>query len=844
MTWEAALDSFRTQLSPWLDLIVKSTLILAAAALLVLALRRRSAAARHCIWLATYVGMLVLPILTFTLPSWTLDLGVMSSPADSARELAAFSPTFEANRLALGHLAEPVQQLAAAQEALIQPGFALPPAPPAAPTLALSPVVVEWFTLRKIWVAGLVLTLSPLVAGCWALWRLRRQARPAADARLLEAARSLALELGIHRPVQVLLSTGRCMPMTWGVFRPVLLLPRSAERWPPERLRSVLLHELAHVKRHDCLTQMLLHFVRALYWFHPLVWLTQARARLEQESACDDAVLSAGQDPQEYAAELLTVTAGLPSGFLAPLVGLAMGKSRSLERRLLAILDADRDRQPPRRALALSLAALAALLILLSPVQLSLSGPQRTAAATVLAVCDSAWSPADQDSLTKTLEEVRGKIRAMAVTKPEEKALLEGALKGMMEALGDPHSSYLPATDVRCPEAASLVGVGFLIETDGDGIQVFSPLPNSPARKAGINAGDRITAIDGRPVKGMALYDAINLVRGPAGSPIKFTIVPKGGAAREVTVVRALVTLPSVEGINRAANDSWNYLIDPANKIGYIRINQFHNSTAKEFEDAVNVLDGQGMKGLVLDLRFCPGGSLAGSVAVAQNLLKSGRIVSLKGKEGDSGEIIEATGRDILGDRPLVLLINEQTISAAEVLAGALKDNNRALIVGARSQGKGSVQTIVQLQNQEGALKLTTAQLCLPSGRMIQKAAGAKDWGIDPSDGFYIPLPAKAILALQRHIQQRSVLPSAGADLDAAANSDEIDTQLQGALKTLTTKLTKGGFEAVGRPVAEVASETSERARIEAERLKLQEKLKDLEMQLEALGGKDQKTER
>ncbi len=662
-----------------------------------------------------------------------------------------------------------------------------------------------------------------------------KAARSVDGSRIEEIALALAQQLGIRRRIAVLLSNRSCMPMTWGVRRPVILLPLAAERWPLARLRPVLVHELAHVQRFDCLTQMMVQLVRAAYWFNPLVWMAQRHLRLEQESSCDDIVLNAGLDAQHYAEQLLTITAGLPAHFLVSSVALAMGKKLTLERRLLAILDTERDRRSPRgHVLGFAMAALAAALAVLAPMHILVGRANTAQAAESLTIVDGVSQGADQQALAKTLDEVRAKIQALAVEAPAEKVLLEGALRGMLEAMHDPYSSYLSASDVMQtadPDQATTVGIGIQIRKTAQGITVVTPLPDSPARTAGLKSGDIILAIDGKSAATMSIRDAVRRIRGPVNTAIKLS-VQSSGNDKEVSLERAAVAIPSITGYARNADDSWNYLIDAAAKIGYVQIGSFNDATDKEFEQTIRGLDREGMKGLILDLRFCPGGLFNSSLGVVQILLNEGNIVSIRSRDL-SEKTVAAQGKALLGQRPIVVLVNEQTASGGEIVAGALKENGRAIVIGSRTHGKGSVQSIVHLGGEHGAIKLTTAQLYLPSGRMIQRTAGAKEWGVDPTDGFYLPMRAKQIIALEESFRQRQVLGQP-ASTGPKPSEDPADAQLLGALKAMNAKLTRGEFEKVGRPISEIAGDLQ---KVQAEQAKLKDQLADINRQLEALGA-------
>jgi carboxyl-terminal processing protease len=819
----------------WIDLTCKSSFLLALAGVTGLVLKGRSAAARHAVWTLAFLGLLLLPLCSLALPTWRINIAAQAGPAPPVQAFL-FTKSFEPAQNT------PSGSLEKLQNNQSSPAAANPLTFAEGPNQTLSRVSASfedfWSPALLIWMVGCAIGILPLMGGYLHLHYLRLSSRRPEGPRIALIAQSLASQLGIRREIVLLFSGRSCMPMTWGLRRPVVLLPLAAEHWSVSRLRAVLVHELAHVQRFDAFTQMMVQVVRSLYWYNPFVWIACRQIRLEQETSCDDIVLNAGLDAQQYAAQLLSITAGLPAHLLVSSVALAMAKKHTLERRLLAILDSARDRRTPKRpVLACALTALVAALALLGPMRLLVGQPATARAAGSIVSLDSLAQGLDQQTLARTLDEVRAKIQAMAVDAPAERVLLEGALRGMIEAMHDPYSSYLPASDATPldPSQASMVGIGIQIRQSDQGIAVISPLPDSPARKAGLKSGDLILAINGKSTNEMPLHDAVNFIRGPAKSAVELKVRSQG-IDRELSLIRAPVSIPSVHGIRRNPDDTWNYVIDAAARIGYIQIVTFNGGTVREFQQALEELDQAGVKGLVLDLRFCPGGLLNATVGVAQMLLDRGDIVSIKYRDLHE-ERVQAEGNARFGQRPIVVLVNEQTASGGEILAGALKQNNRAVVLGARTHGKGSLQSIVNLNGEKGAIKLTTGQLYLPGGRMIQKAPNATEWGVDPSDGFYMPLTAKQVIALEERLRQRQVLDEQPA-VALQPSQDPADPQLAGALKAMTAKLTHGEFERVGRPISEFAAHQQA---LQAERLKLKKQLAEIERELEVLGAKEPK---
>jgi HEAT repeat protein/beta-lactamase regulating signal transducer with metallopeptidase domain len=326
------------------DAIVKATLLFLAAGLASFLLRRRSAALRHMIWTLALASVLVLPVLSIALPRWQWNLVTVESasqlassyqlPATSSRAPASSSVVASNIRTPVADRQPPTLHRGTDSHARVSDSTT-PPAPPRMP--------ISWSALvLGVWMIGALLIVSRLIAGVVAVqWMSRRTERVTA-APWLAQARSLAAELGISPRIMFLRSRGAAMPMAWGLFQPAVLMPADADAWPAERLRIVLLHELAHVKRHDCLTHMLVQMSCALHWFNPLAWMAARHVRTERERACDDLVLAAGTRGSDYADQLIEIARVMRAGrFPAVLAGasLAMAHRSELEGRLLAILD-------------------------------------------------------------------------------------------------------------------------------------------------------------------------------------------------------------------------------------------------------------------------------------------------------------------------------------------------------------------------------------------------------------------------------------------------------------------------------------------------------------------------
>ncbi len=305
------------------------------------------------------------------------------------------------------------------------------------------------------------------------------------------------------------------------------------------------------------------------------------------------------------------------------------------------------------------------------------------------------------------------KVRANYVRPVQDSELMNGAIEGMVSGL-DPHSSYMDAkafADMQIQTKGEFGGIGIEVTMEDGLIKVVSPIDDTPAARAGLKTGDYIAAIDGNAIQGMNLNDAIDKMRGQAGSKVTLTILRKGESKPfDVALTRAVIHVDSVK---------WHREGD----IGYIRIASFNEETDAGLERAVRELKkqiGPALKGYVIDLRNDPGGLLDQAVEVSDDFLNSGEIVSTRGRQPDDTQRFPARSGDITDNKPLVVLINAGTASASEIVAGALQDHKRAIVVGMTSFGKGSVQTIIPLSEGGGALRLTTARYYTPSGRSIQ----------------------------------------------------------------------------------------------------------------------------
>lgn len=381
------------------------------------------------------------------------------------------------------------------------------------------------------------------------------------------------------------------------------------------------------------------------------------------------------------------------------------------------------------------------------------------------------------------LGDVLEQVHEQYVDKPDDAKIVEGAINGMLAAL-DPHSSYMNAkqyAEMQEDMSGQFGGVGLEVTIENDHLKILSPIDGAPAARAGLRANDLITKIDGTPVDKANIGGAVAKMRGPVGATVTLTI-SRGGVEEpfDVALKRNVIR---VDPVKFRAEGS----------VGYLAISSFTDETSIGVEKAIEELKqtiGASLKGYVVDLRNDPGGLLDAAIAVSGDFLKTGKIVNVKGRDGSELEHADAVAGDITDGKPIVVLINGGTASAAEIVAGALQDDKRATIVGTRSFGKGTVQSIIPLGKGKGALRLTTARYYTPSGRSIQ----AK--GIDPDIAVEQKIPASlgAKLStfsvpsegsLSNHLKNPNGDESASASLAYVPDNPADDTQLQYALGLL-----------------------------------------------------------
>ncbi len=789
----------------WLviDVVLKSSLVLAMAMFVTAMMRRGSAAARHLVWACALVACLITPIISRylpgpqVLPHWTKstvsanDLSDLENP--DARSIAWLTPETEQTLTILADLqaAKPqtqvttgeaytrLQQLSEQRVTTYVPAVTDNEQIASVtlldePALAVSPwigLIDRYFTSVVVggWSFGFALLMLPIILGSLGLYQLARHAR-LFPRDLNGAMLDYAAELGVERRVVGLISASACLPMTWGFWRPTILLPPTALAWTAERKRMVLMHELSHIRRSDYVTQLIGQFVRAVFWFNPLAWYALRQLQLEQEQACDDRVLGVGVEADQYASELLSLSSGVPRDHLDAALALALGRTQRLERRLKTLLNPQCNRRPLSVGQIVVSTGLCALGFLLIASLDERSANAQTGAEKPAEATPAPQAPANQvepiaanepiaaepaaavqnneaqaeQKKPDTREELSAAelaslmqhIETLSALPVDAAKLREGAIRGMLQALSDPHSGVLSPEEMKSLEqqiAGRLVGIGVMLKVEDDEIKVLQALPHSAAWKAGLKPGDVITAVDGDEVKD--LTQAVRVIRGMSGTTVRLRL---NGKAEDVSLVRGEVTVPAVQGWAIDGNGKWLPWLNRAEKIGYISITEFNASTSSDVEALLAELKRDGCKGLVLDLRECPGGIMHEVVNTASLLISDAELVTIESRQEQS-QTLRTEKNAPYADMPLVILAGSHSASAAEIVAGAFQVHGRAIVVGSRTYGKGTVQAMVPISKEGATLKLTTAIMKLPGGRSIQRAPGSNVWGVDPNDGYYVP---------------------------------------------------------------------------------------------------------
>ena len=392
--------------------------------------------------------------------------------------------------------------------------------------------------------------------------------------------------------------------------------------------------------------------------------------------------------------------------------------------------------------------------------------------------------PAKEDyyELYKILADTVDQVDRNYVKEVDRRELIEAAIRGMMTKL-DPYSSYISPDEIaqfRSSVDNEFGGIGIHVSVEDGDLKVLSPIYGTPAYRAGIQSGDRIVEINGKSTDGIDPDEAIRWMKGSEGTPVMLTIVHAGQTKpQKFTLTRERVHVETVLGDRRKHDDTWDFMFDGDAKLGYIRMTSFSQDTAKELRIALHDLQSHGVRGLVVDLRFNPGGLLRSAIEVCNLFISQGRIVSTKGRNSPE-RTWDAHGNGAFEGFPVVILVNHYSASASEIVSACLQDHKRATIMGERTWGKGSVQNIINLENGRSALKLTTAAYQRPSGKNIHRFPDSKDkdeWGVMPDLGFELALNDREMRTLLADRRSRDIIPAHGLGDKPSAAVRESETK-------------------------------------------------------------------
>ncbi len=423
------------------------------------------------------------------------------------------------------------------------------------------------------------------------------------------------------------------------------------------------------------------------------------------------------------------------------------------------------------------------------------------------APAETSKKPKENDyELYKTLVDTLDQVERNYVTEVNRRELIESAVRGVLSKL-DPYSSYIGPEDLgrfRSSVESEFGGIGIQISADDGQIQVLSPMYGTPAYRAGLLAGDRIVEINDKSTDGLTLDEVVDRLKGEIGTSVSLSIIHPGKEAKEkVSLTREKIHIDTVLGDRRKPDGTWEFMLDTKQHIAYVRLTAFSRDTAAELQKVLSQLQSEKIRGLILDLRFDPGGLLSAAIEVSDMFVAEGRIVSTKGRITPE-RTWDARKEGTFEGFPMVVLVNRYSASASEIVAACLQDHKRAVIIGERTWGKGSVQNVIEMEDGRSALKLTTASYRRPSGKNIHRFPDAKDtdeWGVHPDPNYEIKLADAEMLKLMQDRRTRDILTSSkdapAAKPDAAVkdnppkDSPSEDRQLQAALKYLNTELAK-----------------------------------------------------
>ena len=435
--------------------------------------------------------------------------------------------------------------------------------------------------------------------------------------------------------------------------------------------------------------------------------------------------------------------------------------------------------------------------------------------------------------------DVRHLLVERFVDQPDATAMQKAMIQAMIRTLDDPYTVYVPPErerDFNKELRGTYVGIGAQVDQVDGFLTIVTPMDDSPALEAGVQAGDIVLEIDGVSTFEREINDSIDLLLGEEGTPVDIRVRHLDGIEQDITIVRRQIVARTVKGVRREG-EAWNHWLDRELGIGYIRLSQFSDATVDELRAVFDQLGKNDLNGLVFDVRDNPGGELSAAIAVTNLFLREGVVVSLKGrKQRERSWSADADGT--LPNFPMVVLINGGSASASEIFAGAVQDNGRAKVLGARSFGKGSVQEVHELPFHRGTLKLTSARYYLPSGRNLSRDSDSVVWGVDPDPGFVVPMSDDEYREMRLARREYEIIRAQSNDVGQDWSDSEWireqakDAQLASALDALQSRLRGEEWPIVGQDNAGVLAMEQEIKRWIDERRHLLSRLDDVESRL------------
>jgi len=365
--------------------------------------------------------------------------------------------------------------------------------------------------------------------------------------------------------------------------------------------------------------------------------------------------------------------------------------------------------------------------------------------------------------LYRVFAETMFQVEQNYVKDVDRRKLMEAAIRGLLDEL-DPYSNYISPDEIdrfKTSVESQFGGVGIQVTYEKGFLKVLSPLVGSPAYEAGIEAGDVIVEIDGKSTENFTLDDCVKRMKGEPGTKVSLTVMHAHDKRREtLSIRREIIEVETVLGDKRNDADQWDFMLDQDKKIGYVRLTSFSRNTADDLEQALRKLKKEGMKALVLDLRFNPGGLLKSAIDVSDLFITEGKIVSTKGRNTPERPVTARKPGTYEGF-PMAILVNRYSASASEIVSACLQDHQRAVVIGERTWGKGSVQNVIEMGDGNSALKLTTAAYIRPSGENIHRFPESKEsdvWGVMPDKGYDLKLNDEELSELVRVRRDRDML--------------------------------------------------------------------------------------